>query len=372
MNNLRSRSVRGWLLSGLMVLGLGCTALAEPPAPSEATGEAEGDPPIEETAADAPLTLAVLDFEAKVPGNEDLGSQLADVLTALLAAENGLRLVERSELAEVMEEQELSLTGMVDTDDAVEVGRLIGAQILVTGRAFPLGKKTYITTKIIGVETSLVDGLLVKGEAGGDIEPLLLRLAEKLGEQLRDGGPKLLGREDDGGDPVGELVAALAKLPDKPVVGVYVPEQHHARAPDREQAIDPAVETEIMKLLKQAGFTVIDVRDSDALSAWAREPGRTNWPERITKVDAMVVGEAISEYSTRIGTLVGCTGRVEVKLVDRESGEVRFIERQTQRGVDLSENIAAKKALEKAGRSLGVKLLAHYHEALTKEANDEE
>jgi hypothetical protein len=84
----------------------------------------------------------------------------------------------------------------VDTEQAVKVGRLVGARILVTGRAFALGKQQMITAKIIGTETSLVDGLLVKSEEGGDLGELTVELAEKIGKRLREVGPKLVASDE--------------------------------------------------------------------------------------------------------------------------------------------------------------------------------
>jgi predicted hydrocarbon binding protein len=54
--------------------------------------------------------------------------------------------------------------------------------------------------------------------------------------------------------------------------------------------------------------------------------------------------------------------------LDRRTVQVQLADRTTQRAVDLSENIAAKTALQKAGRELGIKLLKHFDEHLPKAA----
>ncbi|MCG8508322.1 MAG: CsgG/HfaB family protein, partial [Rhodospirillales bacterium] len=308
------------------------------------------------------LTVAVLDFEARLPGNDQLGEQIGDTLTTLLAGEEGLRLVERPKLRNLLDEQGLSLTGMVSANDAVTVGNLVGARIIVSGRVFPIGSKIYITTKIIGTETSLVDGVLIKGNEETDTGELVSELADKLTKKLREVGPKLVAPDQQKKDPLPALIAAL-KGRSKPTAVVHITERHLNQAERNRDAIDPAVQSEVAKMLRAAGFTLFEV-DAKTIDAWEKAPGTVDWPKRLEKVDVIVVGEAISEYSARMGNLVSCAGRAEVKLLDRRTGKVLLTDRTTQRAVELSENIAAKNALEKAGRELGIKLLTHFDEHL--------
>src|SRR5437762_2008925 len=94
-------------------------------------------------AADAvPITLAVFDFDAHDAGVSDLGPKVATLLNALLSAEPNLITVERAELAKILGEQELSLSGTVSTESAVKVGNITGAKVLVTGRIFMVEKDT--------------------------------------------------------------------------------------------------------------------------------------------------------------------------------------------------------------------------------------
>src|SRR5689334_17065353 len=78
------------------------------------------DPTTKPAAKDAPISVAILEFEAKDPGNPDLGKQISETLTAVLSGEPGITLVERATLARTLQEQELNLTGLVDTDKAVK------------------------------------------------------------------------------------------------------------------------------------------------------------------------------------------------------------------------------------------------------------
>ena len=90
------------------------------------------------------ISVAIIDFESQAPGNDQLGTQLSDILTARLSIYDQFRLVERKKLDDLLKEQELNLTGMVDSVDAVKVGKLIGAKILIFGRAFAVDRDLYI------------------------------------------------------------------------------------------------------------------------------------------------------------------------------------------------------------------------------------
>lgn len=334
-------------------------AQADQAAPARPTGDAATDAPGQPQAqadqaapanakpAKVGLTVAVLDFAADTPGSDDLGAQISEVLAASLSGTDGITLVDRSSLARALQEQELNLSGVVSPEQATQVGKLVGARLLVTGKAFAVGKKTFLTAKVIGTETSLVDPVLVTGDKDADVGELAVQLAGKLSVRLREAGPRLVG--DDGEIPLDPVPALRERLATRrlPVVSVDVDEQHVTATPGR--AIDPAVQTEIRLLLKECGIRVIEGGEPDRAEAG---------------VSLVIGGEAMSEFAARIGNLVSCSGRAEITVKDRKTGEVVFTHRETTRAVDLSEQIAGKTALQRAGRVVGLRLLEHLAETL--------
>jgi len=303
------------------------------------------------------FTVAVLDFDGKIPGNPNLGSQIGETLTALLSMEQGFTLVDRAKLSKILQEQELNLTGLVSSEQAVKIGKLAGARILVVGKAFPLGKNIFITAKIIGTETSLVDGVLVKDSAEKDISDLVLQLSGKVAERLKKVGPRLIGKEK-AKDGSFDMLQAVLKTLKRPVVAVVVTEQHTGEAA-RQAAIDPPVETEIKLLLRKCGFEIKDV-EQNKLAEWARHPSINSWPKGLAGVDVVITGESFSEFATRIGNLISCVARAEINVISRSDGKIIFVDRATARDVDLAENIAAKKALRKCGNTLGMNLIKYF------------
>ncbi|MBN1909467.1 MAG: hypothetical protein JW818_07000 [Pirellulales bacterium] len=323
-----------------------------------------------ETEGKKPLTVAVLDFGGSDPAHPQLGKDIAEAIGAMLGDAKGIKLVDRQSLAKTLQEQELNMTGLVDSSQAVKVGNLVGAKIVVTGRAFKLGSKIYITAKLVGTETSLTEGVLVKGDASDDLGELAVTLADKLSDKLKKVGPKLVATDKGPVDLVGPFKRALAgrKLP---VVAVIIREQHHA-SPRVRQPIDPAVETEIKKMLIQCGFKVQDVPENE-LTDFARYQTMKDpdsWPRSLEKVDMLIAGEAFSEFASRIGNIVNCASRAEINVIRRKDGKVVLSDRVTTRASDLSENIAGKKALQDAGQKLGVRLLKHFDKTIPSSDNE--
>lgn len=318
-------------LVSLFIAGTVAMAAAAAPAQEAATQPAAGAP--------SSVTVAVLDFESSLPGNKELGKQISDTLTALLSGEPGITIVERSRLASILSEQELNATGLVDPQQAVRIGQLVGARLLVTGRAFSVDRSVFITVKIIGTETTLVDGMLVKGAVGADVGDLTIELGEKLPARVREAAPRLLPPPPQP-DP---LEALKKRLADRrlPVVQIAVNEQHFGQS----RVPDPAVDAELRRMLTQCGFTVIDATEIDPAKAG---------------VEVIIKGEAFSEFGARIGNLVSCTARAEINVVDRITGKTILSDRTTTRAADLSEQIAAKTALQQAGREIALKILTHY------------
>ena len=307
-----------------------------------------------------PLTVAILDFAAKDPGSPDLGRELADAIGALITDDPGFVLVDRSIQERALQELSLNLSGLVDPEQAVKVGKLVGARIIVTGRVFTLGQQTFIVAKLIGTETSLVESVTAKGAADADLGELTVALSKDLSKRLRDNGPKLIASAEPAADPLTALKQELAKRR-RPVVAIIVREEHRG-APAATRTPDPAVETEIKRLLIECGFTVKDVPQND-LTGFARDWKADNvnsWPRWLAGVDLLIAGEGFSEFAARIGNLFSASARAELNAVDRHTGRIVHAARITTRGADLSENIAAKNALEKAGHLLAIELLQQF------------
>ena len=127
-------------------------------------------------------TLAVLYFDY-TGKDEELGALrkgLAQMLISDLAGSDGVRLVERERLQEVLAELKLGRTASFDANTAAKVGKLLGAQLMVMGSYFALGSTLRADARVVEVETGRV---LHSTGATGKADDFLL-LEQKLGAAL--------------------------------------------------------------------------------------------------------------------------------------------------------------------------------------------
>src|SRR5262245_40901789 len=100
-----------------------------------------------------------------------LGDKITDLLQAHLTGSPAMQLVERAKIDKAFDELALGKTGLVDDATAARVGHIVGAQVLVTGRAFPLDDELFIVGKVIGVETSRVFAAKTSVSLSGKLSP---------------------------------------------------------------------------------------------------------------------------------------------------------------------------------------------------------
>lgn len=271
------------------------------------------------------LTVAVFNFDARDDAVRDLGAQTATLINANLSAVPELIMVERAELEKILGEQELGLSGTVSADTAARLGQLTGAKVLVTGRVFKADKETIVVAKIIGTETSRVYGELVKS-AAKPITDLSTELAQRIAKTITAKADTLVAKVESREERIEKLKKILAGR-SLPAVSVKIGERHFGQP-----VIDPAAETELSLILQECGFTVVNDKSA-------------------RKADVEISGDAFSAFGLRRGNLISCKARVELKVQKRD-GDILVTDRQTSVAVDITEQTAAKTALQNAAAAL--------------------
>lgn len=278
--------------------------------------------------APQPVTLAVLPFDASDEKFQGKAAEVATMLGAQLSTNAELWLVERAELDKILSEQTLKLSGLADPSSAATVGRLTGARALITGRVIRNGDTIVLVAKVMSTETSRVFGETVTAASLDTMAKPIEELADKIG--------KLVAKEREVLAPAPatreqRLAKIRASLKGKalPSVQLKIAEHSITRA-----TIDPAVETEFGKTIKELGGEVVDATQG------------------VKPADVLISGEAISELGARRGQLLSSRARVEVKAIRRSDGKVLVIDRETSVGVDIAESVAGKTALQNAALNL--------------------
>ncbi|HBL16666.1 MAG TPA: hypothetical protein DD417_07905 [Elusimicrobia bacterium] len=137
------------------------------------------------------VSLAVLPLNCQERlAKEHVGVAVSELLTHHFVRGGAFVVVERSALNKVLEEQKLQMSGAIDAESAVKVGKLLGAQVLLLGSVEKLGRKYQINARLVDV-------------SGGEI---LATAYEEL--------PAKLFEEEAG--------PLLAQIPERQVIGLYL------------------------------------------------------------------------------------------------------------------------------------------------------
>ncbi len=92
--------------------------------------------------------VAVLDFE----GVED-ALVISNAVRSELVKSDKYQIISRSDIAKIIQEQQFQLSGMVDEETSVELGRILGAQHLVTGSVTKVGISYFLNVKMVNIES---------------------------------------------------------------------------------------------------------------------------------------------------------------------------------------------------------------------------
>lgn len=86
--------------------------------------------------------VAVIDFETREGYAKRLGNAATSILMTELGKTGKLILVEREKINKLLEEQKLGQTGIIDSNTAVAVGKILGLNAIVTGAVSQFGVNT--------------------------------------------------------------------------------------------------------------------------------------------------------------------------------------------------------------------------------------
>lgn len=120
------------------------------------------------------VNLAVSGFSQKGGRENALITLLNEKAAADLSRLEQLRVLERNRLNAVLEEQQLAVSDLVDTENAIRVGRMLAADLLLTGTVIEMAQSVIIFSRIIDVETGEIESSAqVIVPMSADLEQLL-------------------------------------------------------------------------------------------------------------------------------------------------------------------------------------------------------
>jgi TolB-like protein len=141
--------------------------------------------------AQAKPVVAVMYFDNNSIGKDradydGVGKGIADVLITDMAQNPNVRVVERERIQALLTEQNLTKAGTIDPQTAIRLGKIVGAQYMITGGFMSDGKGTFVlTARSINVETSAISNPIRLMSKGDDVIALMSQLSAKVTSDMK-------------------------------------------------------------------------------------------------------------------------------------------------------------------------------------------
>lgn len=279
-----------------------------------------------------PLTVAVYDFsDADNGGN--FGGKVSALVTADLAGDTNVVLLERADLDKALHELAFGISGIVNADAAAKIGQMTGAKVLVAGQVVNSGDGLVIIADIIGTETGRLFAAQVRG-AADNLADLAADLSRDISQTISAQATNLVLPPVESHDEwLDNLVKNLAGTK-RPSVSITIMESNSGGYNWR----DTIVENELGLVLLKAGFAVVD-ENSDV------------------KPDVEITGAAIEESGLPHGGLQTGRAVIQLKVQERHTGNILGFDNQESTATDISPRVAEKAAQIKATDELAERIL---------------
>lgn len=127
-------------------------------------------------------TVAVLESIVEDPIPMAAKHVIADIISEIIVISEQYRVVDRTAIQKLLEEQNFQLSGAVSDREIADVGKIMGADFVIVTTASRLGQRYFLSAKMIDVETGQIE-LQQSQELSGDDE-VLFDLAAIVGQRL--------------------------------------------------------------------------------------------------------------------------------------------------------------------------------------------
>lgn len=138
---------------------------------------------------DKPKRVAIISFDntsGKISEFGDLGGPLRDMIVSDLSGVENLQMLDRQALEKVLNEQNLNNSKSFDAATATKIGKLLGAEVIITGTYFEMFGSLRVDAKFINVETGAISFSVGADGAREKFFELKNTLANKIVEQLKN------------------------------------------------------------------------------------------------------------------------------------------------------------------------------------------
>ena len=104
------------------------------------------------------VKIGIIEFQSlnEEAKKDNLGKIISEMLTTSFVNSESFKIIEREQLQKVIKEFQLSQSGIIDTSHAKQIGKMAGADAIVTGSVTKIGNDLRLDARIIDVESGII------------------------------------------------------------------------------------------------------------------------------------------------------------------------------------------------------------------------
>ncbi len=104
------------------------------------------------------ISIAVIQFKTLNQKAQEisLGELISETFTSALVNSNNFKIIEREQLNKVVKEMEMNETGLIESTEAVAIGKMLHADAIITGSVALLNNQIQLNARIIEIESAFV------------------------------------------------------------------------------------------------------------------------------------------------------------------------------------------------------------------------
>ena len=104
------------------------------------------------------VKIGIIEFQSlnEEAKKDNLGKIVSEMLTTSFVNSESFKIIEREQLQKVVQEFQLSQSGIIDTSYAKQIGKITGADAIVTGSVTKIGNDLRLDARIIDVESGII------------------------------------------------------------------------------------------------------------------------------------------------------------------------------------------------------------------------
>lgn len=261
---------------------------------------------------------------------------VSDVIAARLDLNPAMYLLPKERLSALAREAGVDLGGRISEEEALRIGRLAGAHIMVVGRTRKVEREMVVVARVVGVQNAQSEEVFVSGSTVGRIRPLITELADGISRTIAESGRDILSGVSGTEAAISSLKEKTARM-ELPAVYLQVHENYSG-----EPRVSPATREELLRFLRAGGIPLA--------------------PEK-SAAEVVIFGRSKGMPASSSGALVTSDIEIELRAVAPVRGELLAVVSTSHSAVDIFASTSATKAFREATAAIAPDFLLALLEA---------